>query len=369
MKIATKEMLRRPGRFITAAILLGLVGLLVMFLGGLLDGLIRASTAAITAQQGEVIVFSTDAESSFIRSRVPPTVRGQVEAAPGVTEVGGIGVAQLGARVASRGPRDLIDVAVFGYQTPPRGIPTAPPAGKAWADESLRARGVAEGSRIEVGPARTPVEVAGFVNDIPYSGASSLWASPETWRGVLDANRPGARVGEDVFQALVVSGTGEPASLAAAIDLATGGTTRTLTIAQAANAVPGIEQQRSVFNQIIGVTIMIAIVVIALFFALLTVERQALYGVLKALGGSTRSLFGGLVTQAVLVALVATAVSGAIALGIAAAIPPGSIPLALTPGRVAASGALLLIAAVLGCAFSLRRVLRVDPATAIGSSS
>jgi len=29
---------------------------------------------------------------------------------------------------------------------------------------------------------------------------------------------------------------------------------------------------------------------------------------------------------------------------------------------------LLLIAAVIGCAFSLRRVLRVDPASALGSS-
>jgi ABC-type antimicrobial peptide transport system permease subunit len=30
---------------------------------------------------------------------------------------------------------------------------------------------------------------------------------------------------------------------------------------------------------------------------------------------------------------------------------------------------LLLIAAVAGCAFSLRRILRIDPASAIGSAS
>ena len=53
---------------------------------------------------------------------------------------------------------------------------------------------------------------------------------------------------------------------------------------QAIDAIPGVEQQRATFNQIIGVTVVIAVVVVALFFALLTVERTGLYGVLKAIG-------------------------------------------------------------------------------------
>jgi putative ABC transport system permease protein len=50
-------------------------------------------------------------------------------------------------------------------------------------------------------------------------------------------------------------------------------------------------------------------------------------------------------------------------------IPPGSIPLLVTPGRIVVSVLLLLVAAVLGCTFSLRRVLRIDPASAIGTTS
>ncbi len=49
-------------------------------------------------------------------------------------------------------------------------------------------------------------------------------------------------------------------------------------------------------------------------------------------------------------------------------IPPGSIPLYISPARIITSVVLLLFAAVIGCAFSLRRVLRVDPASALGSS-
>ena len=66
----------------------------------------------------------------------------------------------------------------------------------------------------------------------------------------------------------------------------------------AIEAIPGVTEQRTTFNQILGVTVVIALVVIALFFALLTVERTALYGVLKAIGARSRTIFAGLVVQA-----------------------------------------------------------------------
>jgi putative ABC transport system permease protein len=170
-------------------------------------------------------------------------------------------------------------------------------------------------------------------------------------------------------QALVVRAPEEGgAELTRAIDEATGGATDSYTIDGAIDAVPGVSQQRSVFNQIIGVTIVIAIVVVALFFALLTVERMGLYGVLKALGASSGTIFAGVLLQAVVVTAVACAVGIGAAVGLDALIPAGSIPFAVTPPRLVTSAVSLLVAAVVGCAFSLRRVLRVDPAAAIGGA-
>ena len=145
--------------------------------------------------------------------------------------------------------------------------------------------------------------------------------------------------------------------------------TASLTLDDAVNAIPGVEQQSSTFSQIIGVTVVIATIVVALFFALLTVERTALYGVLKAVGATSRSLFAGVVLQAVVVTFVASSVGALLALGLDLAVPPGGIPYTLLPARVLSSVVFLLVAAVVGCAFSLRRVLRIDPASAIGSGS
>ena len=367
MKLALKELRRRPGRFTTATVILTLIAILLMFLGGLLDGLIAISTGAIRAQDAQAIVYSDTAQASFVRSRIDPELRAQIEAVPGVTDVGGIGNVQLGARVPGNGPRDLASVALFGYELAPKGVPEAPPFGQAWADESIKASGVEQGMVIEVGPARTPIEIIGFVKDTNFSGQSSLWASPDTWRDTLSANRPDAQVGPDVFQALVVRGTGN--DLPGAIDAATNGATDSYTVAGAVAAIPGVTEQQGTFNQIIGVTVAIALVVIGLFFALLTVERTSLYGVLKALGAKSSTIFAGLVAQAVVVTAIASLIAGALVIILDLLIPPGSIPLLITPARIVSSIVLLLVAAVLGCSFSLRRVLRIDPASAIGTTS
>jgi putative ABC transport system permease protein len=369
MKTALRELRRRPARFVTATVILTLVAVLVMFLGGLLDGLIRGSTGALRAQDADVIVYSDTAQSTFARSRIEADTRAIVEALPGVARTGGIGIVQLGARVPGKGPRELAATALFGYELAPKGVPGPPAPGEVYADDVLRADGIAVGMTILLGAARSPVTVIGFVSDVSYSGQGTLWAEPGTWRELVGANRPDVQLPDGAFQALVVQADEVDAQeLADEIDTATG-TTESLTITEAIEEIPGVRAQRTTFNQIIGVTVAIAGVVVALFFALLTVERLSLYGVLKALGARSSTLFAGLVAQAVFVTAVASVVAGGLAFLIDALIPPGSVPLDISERRVLTSAVLLLVAAVTGCAFSLRRVLRVDPAAAIGTGA
>jgi len=369
VRLGLREMRRQPGRFVAAVVLLALLATLLMLLGGLLDGLIRQATGAIEAQRADLVVFSSTAERSLLRSRITPEVRAQVAAVDGVERVGGLGVSQLAARVPGAGPRDLTDVAVFGYQLAPDGVPRPPRAGEVYADRSLEPDGVSVGDVLEVGPARSKLKVVGFVDDTSYSGAGALWAAPETWRTVQNANRPASAVGPGVFQALVVKTGSDSGAVGDAIERATDGAVEVVSVSQAANAIGGVEQQRSVFNQIIGVTVVIAAIVVALFFALLTVERLAVYGMLKAIGARSRTLFGGVVTQAAVVALIAAIIGTGIAFVLDRVLPPGAIPYELLTSRVLISTVALEVAAVAGSAFSLRRVLRVDPASAIGRAT
>lgn len=364
MSLPLKELRRRPSRFVVATVVLSFLATLLLFLGGLLDGLYLGSTGAIRAQQADAIVFSESARDSFLRSRITADQRAQVEAAEGVEEVGGLGFVLLGAEVP--GEPEPADVAVAGYELAPRGVPEQPPAtGEGVADERLRDQGVSVGDTILVGPAKSPITIVGFVDDTSYLLQGSVWVDLETWRTVQNANRPDATVTDGVVQALVVRGTGD---LATSIDTATAGATKTLTVDETVLALPGVKQQRATFNQIIYSTLVVVLAVVGLFFSLLTLERLGLYGVLKAIGASTRRLFVGVVLQAIIVATIAFVVGALLALAAAAALPAG-VPLQLTPSRFVSTFIGLLVAAVLGSAVSLRKVLKVDPASAIGTAS
>ena len=173
---------------------------------------------------------------------------------------------------------------------------------------------------------------------------------------------------EGSFQAIVVdTASADAEAVAGRIDDATDDATVTLTTVDASEAIGGVKEQRSTFNQIIGVTVLIAVVVVALFFVLLTVERTAMYGVLKAIGARSRTLFAGVLLQAMVVCLIAWSIGAVLAVVLDLVIPVGSIPFTISPASgLAVSGVFLVVAAAIGSVFSLRRVLRIDPAEAIG---
>jgi putative ABC transport system permease protein len=57
-------------------------------------------------------------------------------------------------------------------------------------------------------------------------------------------------------------------------------------------------------------------------------------------------------------------VGGALALALARVVP-ATIPIELVPSRVVTSALLVVVTGALGALVSLRRIVRVDPATAI----
>jgi hypothetical protein len=163
-------------------------------------------------------------------------------------------------------------------------MPPAP--GHAWADERLQAFGVRRGRHAAARPGRGPGRRRRVREDTNYLLQGALWVEPGTWRAVQNASGPTpghrGRVPGDARQRV----EGDAASLAAAVD-ATGGATTSLTKDEAVDSLPGTREQRATFTFIIAATFLVALLVVALFFALLVRERTGLYGVLKAVGAST----------------------------------------------------------------------------------
>ncbi len=375
MRLALRELRRTPGRFLVATITISLIAVLLMFLGALLDGLIQLSTGSIQAQRGQVIVMSSDSRGVLNASSVTADERQAVteaveETADGTDPVvGGYGEVTVGARLAGGDERELTSVRARGYEIAPTGLPATPPAaGEAWADPDL-VSDYAVGDVLQLGPGRVEVQIVGFLDRSETPSLGGVWGSLDTWRDVLVGSRPGSTVPDEFIQGLVVDlGPAAEDALPSATTSIEDAGLAAFSLEEASQAIPGVSAQRTTFNQIIAVTTVIGLVVIALFFALLTAERVGLYGVLKAVGARSGALFAGVATQAIAICLIASLVGLAMIAGAAFAIPPGSLPFAVTPARIAISVGLLLTAAIIGSVFSLRTVLRIDPAQAIGGS-
>ncbi len=366
MRLALLEVLRKPGRFAVAGGALTLLTLLLLFLGGLLDGLYLGSTGALRSLPDGAIVFSADSRESILRSDATTDQIGAIAQIDGVERAGGLGVTLLG--VSLPGVDDIADGAVIGYELASETIPAPPPVGEAWADKTLEASGASLGDTIAVGPAGTRVIISGWVDDSNFLGQSGIWVAPETWRAVQNANRPDIQVGPDDFQAVVAQAADgvDPADLAERIDAASNGATSSLSTIDAANTLPGVAEQNTTFSAIIGTTFFVVGLVVALFFALLTLERVGLYAVLKAFGTPSRTLVLGVAVQALAVAVISFGFGALFTFVLSLGIP-ANVPVQFTLSRGLTTLVGITATAIIGGLVSLRRIISVDPATAIGA--
>jgi putative ABC transport system permease protein len=368
MNLAIAEFRRAKGRFASITGALSLIVFLVLVLGALGDGLFFGGTGAIRSSTAGAYAFSADAEGSLVRSRLPLSTESELEAETGVVQATAIGAL---ITTTSSVP-DGADVVVMGFvpEADPAGVPSevvegrlptpARPDGVA-VDASLAADGLGLGATLVVGGVATPV--VGVVADAQYQGIPTAWASFETYGAMRAAVRPelaGQPAQPSTFGLILADGvTAEQVTAPAGTSI--------LSSEQTYLSIPGVREQKSSLNAIIGASLAVGGLVVALFFALVVLEKRELFAALKALGASSRRLGGGVVLQA-LGATVTAVIIGAVAARAVGWLLPDDIPFLFRPETLVVSATLTIVAGVVGAVLSLRRISRIDPATALGGS-
>ncbi|MEI2641755.1 MAG: ABC transporter permease [Candidatus Nanopelagicales bacterium] len=357
MMLALNEIRRGLGRFVSIIGALSLITFLVLTLSALADGLFFGATGAVRSTNASAYAFSSDAKGSLIRSTMTPAAgASKLQDAPGVTKASGVGV----LLTAGRGPSEEYDLAIFGVDPAGAGVPTNLSEGRL------------PGRRLGRPPSMSHWAPA-LVTRSPWARSPSRWlasrATPATSCSRLSGRhcRPGARCA-------TMCGRSSPAlrttSMRCAIEGSPQGEIPGVTVLSAQDtglAIPGVEQQASTLNSIIYTTLAVAALVVALFFALIVLEKRELFAALKALGTPTRKLGAGVVLQAVIASAIGVVV-GAIASRALGAVVPDTVPTLFRTETLISIAIFVLVAGVVGAAFSLRRIARIDPATAIGGT-
>lgn len=376
MRIALAEMRRRRGRWFSIVGAVAFIVFLVLVLAALADGLFIGTTGAYTTGDSDALVYSTDGRRSLVRSELPLSDLPEIAAVSGVADVGTLGVLLTTATAAASA--EPFDAAVIGHTPGHAGEPTKlvdgrrPEAGEfgvVLVDRSLEAEGVSLGDTLTIVGASQPLTVVGFVEDSQYLLAHSLWVPLETWEALRIEVRPEtARLGSfaQAFPILVEEDA-DIQSVIAAVDSAMG-STETVTTDEAALSLPGVEQQESTFTAIIAASFVVVALVIALFFALVTLEKRGQLAILKAIGSPNVLLLQGVLVQAVIATVAGYALGFLLARLLGFVLPP-TVPVAFLPATAASLFLATVAMGALGAAFSFRRIVRIDPAAALGGEA
>lgn len=362
MNLALKELQRTPSRFLPVTVAMTLLVVLLTVLGGFLDGLELSQTGSYRAQSGQTWAFSESSELQIGRSEVDAETREELANTPGISVVGQL--SQVATTVstadARQDPDALRDVIFIGYDVATNVLPEAPADGVV-VDEALAdLLDIAVGDMLLIGPDAQPVEIRAFVDDVTQ-GSPTIWTSTDNWRSVAAALS--TSLPPEGSSQVVIIEAADGFEGAAGINAPDG--IRLASTGDVVGELATVQQQSSTFEGIIGVTFVVTLIVVALFFALLTLERVLQYAVLKAIGASTRDLLTTLLTQAVVISAIAVLVGVALSYLFISFLPP-DLPLRIEPNRLVVIAGGTVATALLGSLFTFRRINRIDPAEAIG---
>jgi putative ABC transport system permease protein len=296
----------------------------------------------------------------------------------GVEEVGPIGVASV---VLTENGEKVLNVALVGVEP---GMPGEPPAfegrnlGGRRANEAVLDRNVALRAEVGVGDVITiksiqdtkeefyDLTVVGISDGRQYNLQPSVIVPFRTWdelrpqggntapNAELVANLMAVRVAEGSDLAMMADRIESQVADVEAVDRVT-----------AYEATPGYSAQQSTLDTQRYFALLIGILVIGGFFQILTLQKVAQIGMLKAIGASNFVVGTAAIIQIIAVTVIGVALGASLTLALSLGFPP-TVPIVFSPAAISAAILSLLLIGPIGGLVSVRYSLKVEPLTALG---
>lgn len=363
--IGLKEIVRRKLQFALIALVVTLISYLVLMINGLGIGLNKQAGSAILQLDADAIAYSSSSGLSVIRSELPSQTIADVASVPGVVASSPLAYLSVNTKTPDG---DVTTVALLGYVPGGLGQPqvtggrllSQPDTQGVLVDAKfLRTSNLAIGDTMTVvNRLQThDLEIVGevkegyfFFQPVAYVLLDSL---REIKYGTAAAGTPEASL-------VLAKGKDLVGRKADGFEMVSKRT--------AFANIEGVQGQQQTIDALRFFGFLIGALVVGIFFYVLTLQKIQQVGTLKAIGASNRFLFGQMLVQVITVILVGVLLSTAGAYGtyILLSSLPKAIPISFTVQTFAVTSALFFGTGLIGLAFSLRRVSRVDPIIAIG---
>lgn len=353
MFLALREIRHQPTRFVLIVAVIMLVSYLTFFLAALAGGLAHSYRSAIDHWGATSVALSEASNDNIAASRLTTA---QVAAA---TDTKNTSTLVSAAVVAEDPGGTKTDVYAFGLPqgsflspTLTSGSEPADRTRQVIADDSLEAEGWRIGQTFTLTGSDHVWEVTGFAHDESFQAVPVVFFD----QAALVEQGPSS-----------VSPT--PNALVSRIDLSTEEAVtdsglRVLTTDDFIMTLPGYSAQVLTFSLMIGSLIVIASFVLGIFIYVLTLQKRAVLGILKARGVPTGYLVASGAIQTGLLAASGVAV-GLVLTVLTSLVLPRAVPFRTDLLTELAITTAFMVFSLLGGLISVRVVSRIDPVEAI----
>lgn len=367
-------------KFTLIALAIGLVVGLTMTLSAMSEGLVTGMTGAKGGLDADALVFQGDTYLNFERSMLTAEDVEAIRSADGVAEAYGVGHVFISVDA----PDEALDTRAFGMGGDFEQLPIVegrggmPADGEAIVDATAKASGIEVGDTLTLTPIDQQLTVIGFTEERRYVMAPVFYVNLDTYEELRAATMFGAMTettDAELPTATHVTDAVDGSVSIVAVKLEDGVTLDDLSAGlgdrydavtpdEAAMAGNGMPVMVLAVNGIQVVSFVIGALLIGVFFYITTLHKTGQIAAMKALGASNGFVYRQLLTQIFLLVTVGAVLGTGLALGAGASMPPA---MAFDPrlDRWGVTLALVYVMAFVGSLFSLRSILRIDPATAL----
>lgn len=351
MFLALRELKHQKLRYGLVSLIIFLIIFLVLFITGLANGLANDNGAAIAKNPAKTYVLAQDSENRFNRSRLTTAqvqhIRQQLGSGTGLA------IVQTTVQKTKKATQKT-DITFFGLQNH-EGFNVKATNGKTLkqltqnqvlVSDQLKTNGYQVGDTVVDSISGTRFKIKGFVQNQTYAHTPVVFLSATQLQGI----RPQQAYNAVVSKENKVKGLKDFEQVPRQ------------TIVE---NIPGYSAETGSLKMMLAFLYVISVVVLAVFFYVITIQKLKEFGTLKALGTSTGYLGRHLLYEIGLVTLVAILFSSLLTLLFAHFLPAG-LPFIITGPTVFWTGLLFLAIALLSGIVSLFKITKVDPVIAIG---
>jgi putative ABC transport system permease protein len=371
MFLALRELKYAKLRYFLIALIMILIGWLVLFVSGLANGLASDNASAIKTMNTDYLVVQEDSDNRLNRSILLEEKFHDIHQYLNETAATPLGVQM--ARLTKNESSKKIDATFFAIDVNSMLSPDLvegkminnTTTNEVVVDQSFKNNGFEIGDYVTDQASGKAFEIVGFTKGQSYSHTPVIHINFKEWASInrmMSSQSPSSR--NKLFNAIALTVNHDKAQQ---IEKEVSGIS-VISKDKALEGIPGYQQEQGSLLMMIVFLFVIAAIVLAVFFYVITIQKINQFGVLKAIGAKSSHLARNIIFQVLALSILSLVISVALTYSVSA-ILPASMPFDLNPQLALICSMLFLAVSVVGSLLSLYRVIKIDAIEAIGRAA